>query len=217
MKKAVIFDLDGTLANTVESLLYSVNQTMDAFGLCHINEAECKQFVGDGAKKLIERSLIHAGEKNPNRLEEVYESYKACFAQCFLYKVEPYEGISELLRDLKQKGIKLAVLSNKAHERAKVLIDTVFGADCFDEVAGLKPQIARKPSPDGVFELCRSLQVLPDEVVYVGDTSTDMKTGKSAGCFTVGVLWGFREEKELREHHADVVIARPQELLDYLE
>lgn len=215
MKKAVIFDLDGTLADSLDSILYSVNQTMDDFGLAHINREECKQFVGDGAEKLIERCLLHAGKENVTKLETVYKVYKDYFAEHFLYKVEPYEGIRELLAVLKQKGVKLAVLSNKAHERTTVLIETVFGKGCFDEVAGLKPHIDRKPSPEGVFEICRKLQLEPQEVIYVGDTSTDMKTGKGAGCFTVGVLWGFREETELREHHADAIISTPQELLDY--
>lgn len=217
MKKAVIFDLDGTLANTLESLLYSVNLTMEDCGLPPIDRDDCRRFVGDGAEKLIERCVRHGGENGKERILQTYKVYKSHFAQHFLYQVEPYEGIRELLVELKQRGMKLAVLSNKAHERTTELIETVFGEYCFDEVAGLKPQIARKPSPDGVFEICKRLNIRPEEAVYVGDTSTDMETGRSAGCVTVGVLWGFREEQELKEHQADVIISAPQELLDYLE
>lgn len=219
MKKAVIFDLDGTLTNTVESIQYSVNKTMDDYGLPRLTKEDCKRFVGDGAKKLIERCMRHAKEAGIDAMDkepDVYRTYEIYFEQFFMYQVEPYEGIRELLAELKQRGLKIAVLSNKAHERTKVVIETLFGKGYFDEVAGLKPQIDRKPSPDGVFAICKQLQVRPEEVVYVGDTSTDMKTGKSAGCFTVGVLWGFREEKELREHHADAVIGEPKGLTEYL-
>lgn len=216
MKKAVIFDLDGTLTDTIASIKLSADLAMEQFGFGPYTEEQYKYFVGDGAAVLVERCLEAGGDFAHTHFEEAYAEYQKTFEKYCMYQVKPYAGIRELLAALKERGVKTAVLSNKPHERALNVIDEVFGADCFDMVQGQKEEIARKPSPEGVFCILKAFNLKPEEILYLGDTGTDMQTGKSAGAFTVGALWGFRTKEELWENHADAVIETPLELLEYL-
>ena len=143
--------------------------------------------------------------------------YKEYFAVDCMYEVKPYEGIPELITALKEKGIRLAVLSNKPHLQTIDVIETLFGADCFDVIQGQQDGIPIKPDPSGVFEIMKKLNVTADEILYLGDTATDMKTGKGAGAYTLGVLWGFRERRELEDANADAIISHPLEALQYLD
>ena len=133
-----------------------------------------------------------------------------------MYRVRPYEGIPELLAALKAQGIKIAVFSNKPHAETINVIETLFGKEYFDVIQGQKEEVAIKPSPEGVFQIFAQLKVTAADVLYLGDTATDMKTGKNAGIFTVGALWGFRERRELEEGGANVLIEHPLELLRYI-
>ena len=128
--------------------------------------------------------------------------------------MKAYPGIPEVLARLKEQGAKLAVLSNKPHENTVNVIEKVFGPDLFDLVQGQSELFPRKPAPDGALYLAESLQAAPEECLYIGDTGTDMKTGKAAGMYTVGVLWGFRDRQELVRDGADCVIADAAELAD---
>lgn len=216
MKKAVIFDLDGTLTDSLESIKLCADRAIGKFGFAPYEKEAYKYFVGDGAAKLIERCLINAGDTELQYFEKAYEAYREIFAKNCMYKVEPYEGIRELLWQLKEHGKKIAVLSNKPHAETVDVIETLFGRDCFDSIQGQKPEVARKPSPEGVFRILEQFGLKAEETAYVGDTCTDMQTGRSAGVFTVGVLWGFRDRKELEENHADAIIKNPLQLLDYV-
>lgn len=220
MKKAVIFDLDGTLTDTIASIKISADKAVGKFGFGPFTEEQYKYFVGDGAATLIERCLEAGGDKEHAFFEDAFAEYQRVFEEYCMYKVEPYDGIRELLAALKEKGVKLAVLSNKPHERTKEVIRSIFGENCFDEVRGQMESVAKKPSPEGVFQILKALSdtepMETEDILYLGDTGTDMQTGKAAGAFTVGALWGFRTEEELRENHADAVIANPMQLLDYL-
>ena len=118
---------------------------------------------------------------------------------------------------MKKQGLKTAVLSNKPHVQTIDVIETLFGKESFDVIYGQREGVPIKPDPAGVFEILRELGMTSEELLYLGDTATDMNTGKSAGAFTVGALWGFRDRKELEESHADVIIAHPLELLDYID
>ena len=216
MKKVVIFDLDGTLTNSLASMKLSGDMAMAKFGMGPYTEDQYKVFVGDGARVLVERCLIAGGDTELKNLDAAYEEYCKVFEKYRMYKVEPYDGIRELLSALKEKEVKIAVLSNKPHERTKDVIKAVFGEGYFDVVQGQQDDVPRKPSPIGVFKILEKLSLTPEDLLYIGDTGTDMQTGKAAGAFTVGALWGFRTEKELTENHADVLIKKPQQLLDYL-
>lgn len=216
MIKAVIFDLDGTLTDTLDSIKISVDKALGKFGIGPFRKEQYKYFVGEGAAKLVERCLIAGGDPNLTLFREAYEEYMKVFEEYCMYHVVPYDGIRELLHELKNRGVKTAVLSNKPHERTCEVISSVFGNESFDIVQGQTVNIKRKPSPEGVFIIQDKLEINADEILYLGDTGTDMQTGKSAGVFTIGALWGFRDKDELIENHADAIIENPSKLLDYL-
>ncbi len=216
MKKAVVFDLDGTLSDSVLSIAYCANRALQKYGLQTFDTKRYQYFVGDGAAELIRRTLANQETDRSDLYEEVKAEYDKLFAVDCMYQVKPYAGIPELLSELKGRGIRVAVLSNKPHPNTCKVIHDLFGDAVFDVIQGQTPEINQKPSPDGVFLIAAALGIAVEELLYVGDTNTDMQTGKNAGAFTVGVLWGFRDRKELEENHADAIIARPLELLDYL-
>lgn len=214
--KAVIFDLDGTLTDSLESIAYSGNLALKHVGYGPFTKEDYKRFVGDGARTLLERCLKKRGDEQLTKLPELEKEYKRIFKESCTYKVVPYEGIISLLEELKRYEIQLAVLSNKPHEQTVHVVESIFGEDCFDMVVGQSNDIAKKPSPEGIYYISEHLNIPISEIVYVGDTDTDMKTGKSAGALTVGVLWGFRDREELQKNHADIIIEYPDELLEYV-
>lgn len=216
-RRAVIFDLDGTLTDTLESIAYTTNLTLSRFGLPPFEKERYRYFVGDGTDVMLRKALLNAQGGSLSLLEQAQEEYLKLFEKYCGYHVRPYEGITELLGELKARGVKTAVLSNKPHPRTLDVVETFFGKESFDYVQGLEPGIERKPSPEGVFKIMGKLGVKSEELLYVGDTDTDMKTGRAAGAFTAGVLWGFRDRQELETNGADVIISKPCELLKYLE
>ncbi len=215
-KKAVIFDLDGTLTDTLKSIWKSANLALADVGLPPFDIDRYRYFVGDGAAELVKRALIADGDKELVLFDKMSESYRKHFEKYVNYEVRPYEGIRELLHALKEKGILLAVNSNKPQDRTVNVIEKNFGKGTFDILVGQSDERARKPAPDGVFYIMERLGLMKDEVIYLGDTCVDMKTGRSAGVFTIGALWGFRDRQELEENHADAIIEHPMELLKYL-
>ena len=216
MIKACIFDLDGTLTNTLESMTYSVNLTLEEMGLSKITKDQCRLFVGNGARVLMEKSLKAAGDTDASRIEEGMEIYGRIFDQNCTYHVTPYEGIPEMLKALKDKGIQLAVLSNKPDRQTVKVVKAIFGEELFDYAQGQKEGIRRKPEPDGVWYLMEQMHVSKEECLYIGDSEVDAATGRNAGLKTIGVLWGFRDRKTLETAGADDLIDRPDELLQFV-
>ena len=214
--KACIFDLDGTLTNTLESMTYSVNLTLEEMGLSKIKKDQCRLFVGNGARVLMEKSLKAAGDTDASRIEEGMEIYGRIFDQNCTYHVTPYEGIPEMLKALKDKGIQLAVLSNKPDRQTVKVVKAIFGEELFDYAQGQKEGIRRKPEPDGVWYLMEQMHVSKEECLYIGDSEVDAATGRNAGLKTIGVLWGFRDRKTLETAGADDLIDRPDELLQFV-
>ena len=214
--KACIFDLDGTLTNTLESMTYSVNLTLKEMGLSQITKDQCRMFVGNGARVLIEESLKVSGDPKASRIEEGMKIYGRIFDQNCTYHVTPYEGIPEMLNALKDRGIHLAVLSNKPDRQTVKVVKEIFGDNIFDYAQGQKDGIRRKPAPDGVWYLMEQMQVSKEECLYIGDSEVDAATGKNAGLKTIGVLWGFRDRKTLETAGADHLIERPEELLQFV-
>lgn len=214
-KKAVIFDLDGTLSDSIHSIKYSGDRTMETFGYGPFSEEQYKYFVGDGAANLVRRALRAGGDTELVHFEEAYALYREVFKENCMYRVRPYEGIPELLATLKAQHVKIATLSNKPHAETVNVIETLFGKGYFDVIEGQREGLAIKPSPDGVFRILEQLSLSVEDTLYLGDTATDMKTGKAAGTFTVGALWGFREKTELVEGGADALIGYPLELLRF--
>ena len=216
MKKAVIFDLDGTLADTIASITYCGNLALSRFGLPSFGEEDYKHFVGDGAAMLIRRALLAAGDERLEHFDEVYETYLEIFAKDCMYQVKPYEGICALLEELKRLSVRIAVLSNKPDRDSLRVVEALFGKGYFDFVQGQREDIPRKPDPAGVYRIMEAFVLPAGDFLYVGDSGVDMKTGRAAGIFTVGVLWGFRDREELVENGADAVISKPLELLSHL-
>ena len=216
MKKAVIFDLDGTLADTIASITYCGNLALSRFGLSSFGEEDYKRFVGDGAAMLVRRALLAAGDERLEHFDEVYEAYLEIFAKDCMYQVKPYEGICALLEELKRLSVRIAVLSNKPDRDSLRVVEALFGKGYFDFVQGQRADIPRKPDPAGVYRIMEAFGLPAGDFLYVGDSGVDMKTGRAAGIFTVGVLWGFRDRKELVENGADAVISKPLELLSHL-
>lgn len=217
MKRAVIFDLDGTLSDSIASMKYCGDRALAPFGYGPFPESDYKYFVGDGAANLVKRALKAGGDEELVHFEEAFALYKKYFAADCMYRVKPYDGIRPLLAALKENGLKIAVLSNKPHDQTIDVIETLFGRGYFDVIQGQKDGLPIKPDPSGVFAILKQLDLTVNDILYLGDTATDMKTGKSAGAFTVGALWGFRDRRELEEGHADAIISHPLELLDFIE
>ncbi|MDO4339666.1 MAG: HAD family hydrolase [Eubacteriales bacterium] len=216
MIKACIFDLDGTLADTLESMAYVANEILEKFGLKQLPVENFKYYCGEGANMLMRRCLKDAGDPELVHFEEGQRLYREMFAADPMYKVTHYEGMPETIKEMKKRGLKLAVCSNKPHPAAVKVIDQMFGGD-FDMVLGQSDAIRRKPAPDGPLAIAGKFGVKPEECMYVGDTKTDMLTGKAAGMFTVGALWGFRDRAELEDNGADAIAKNPAELLEIME
>lgn len=216
MIKACIFDLDGTLADTLESMAAVANELMDEIGLERQPVDHFRYYCGEGANMLVRRCLKDAGDPQLMYYEEVCRKYRERFNADPLYKVRIYQGIPELLDRLKKQGTALAVCSNKPHDAAVKVVGELFG-NTFDFVIGQSEEIRRKPAPDGPLKAAEVLGVKPEECLYIGDTKTDMQTGNAAGMHTVGVLWGFRDRQELQENGAGVIIENPKELLKIYE
>lgn len=211
--KACIFDLDGTLADTLASMAICANRVIEPFGYAPLPTENFRYYAGDGAKTLVERVLRDAGDKELLHFEEAYRAYSEIFDRDCTYKVVVFEGMRETLKGLKDSGVKLAVLSNKPHVQTKKVISNLFGDDLFDWVQGQQEGIEKKPDPSGALRIAEIFGVKPEECMYVGDTNVDMMTGNRAGMFTVGVLWGFRDKKELTENHAHALAEKPEDLL----
>lgn len=213
MIKACIFDLDGTLADTVESIAHAVNQTLQFYGFQKRPVEEYNFYAGDGMNMCMKRALAAAGDKTGAYLDDAIVHVRGIFAEDPLYHAKPYDGITDVVSELKKQGIKVAVLSNKPHMQAIDVVETLFGKELFDVIQGQTDKIPRKPAPDGALSIADSFGVSPSECLYFGDTNTDMDTGNAAGMYTVGVTWGFRPREELIAHGARRLLDRPQEIL----
>lgn len=212
-RKMFIFDLDGTTGDTLESIGHTANLVFEEFGIEPQPIPMYRYFAGDGADEMIRRALERSGVSEPETVRLVTRRYRELFEEGCIYHVASFPGLPETLKKLKEMGVILAVCSNKDHAKAGKVIEAIYGADLFDLVLGLSEEMPAKPDPAMPLFAASTCSVLPGDCVYVGDTNTDMKCGKAAGMFTVGVLWGFRTEEELLSAGADLIAADPGELL----
>ncbi len=217
MYKACIFDLDGTLTDTLESLTYSVNETLKELKLSAITGEQCKSFVGNGARYLIECSIKAGGDEEMTLIEDAMKVYGRIFKENCTYHVAPYEGIAETIKELRREGVKLAVLSNKPHLQTVDVVSSFFEDGTFGYVQGQQEGIPRKPDPTALIRIAERFGISPGDCIYVGDSDVDMDTGNAAGMETVGVTWGFRSEEVLVEHGAKHTIHHPQELISIVK
>lgn len=216
MYRLCIFDLDGTLVNSIYAINHTVNLALEEFDLGAIDEAHAKKFVGDGYQMLIKRCLLYCGDSELSYYDKACERYLELFKEHCMYRMEAYDGIGELLSYIKESGMKMAVLSNKPHDRTIENVDKVFGEGYFDLIAGEKEGIKRKPDPSGAYYIAKQLGAEPSECLYFGDTDTDMMTGKAAGMDTIGAAWGFRGREELLEYEPLFIGDTPAEVLMFI-
>lgn len=209
MYKCVVFDLDGTLLNTLEDLAGVGNRVLEKMGFPQHETEKYKYFVGNGIPKLIER-IIPEGCSDEDK-KKVHELYAEYYGKHCRDKTKPYEGISELLHRLKEKGIAIAVATNKDHSFSVELVKDFFGSSV-DLVVGRKDEFPKKPDPYAVNLILEQLCIHKDETLYVGDSNVDMETAVNAGVKSCGVLWGFRTEKELTQSGACYIAASAEEL-----
>lgn len=209
---AVIFDLDGTLLNTVEDIAYAMNLVLSRNNYPTHTVDKYNYFVGGGLYNLVFQT-IPQDQREPAILNRLLEEVMAEYTKCIDTKTKPYAGINELLDNLSDKGIILAILSNKAHQFMEDIVKSHFAKWNFSLVFGARPGVPTKPNPQSAIEIANLMNLSPEQIVYVGDTDVDMKTATSAKMFAVGAAWGFRTEDELLENGARIVIHHPRELL----
>lgn len=214
MKHAVIFDLDGTLLNTLGDLRAATNHALKVRGLPPHSMEEIRQFIGNGIRLLICRAMP---EGTPEaEIDAALDDFKAYYAAHIHDRTVPYDGIPQLLTALRKRGIQVAVLSNKIDSASQQLIEYFFPGKT-DVVFGEHVGVPRKPDPTSCRMVMQQLGVQPEQVLYVGDSGTDMQTAKNAGLYAVGVTWGFRSKEVLLKYGANVLVHRPEQILQILD
>lgn len=213
MIKAIIFDLDGTLTDTLSTIAHFGNLALESFGFSPIPTDRYRHLVGNGRDLLIHRMLAEHNADTSENYQNVGAVYDREYEADVLYGTKPYEGILPLLDALQSAGLAICVFSNKPHNVVSGIVDRIFGSR-FDIVYGQRTGVPVKPAPDGALEICRKLNIQPAECLFVGDTCTDIETAKNAGMHSIGVLWGFRDLAELDTAGADYIIHHPAEIVE---
>ena len=211
----MLFDLDGTLLDTLTDIGNAMNHVLSAAGLPEHSLDDYRYFVGDGAAELVRRTLPEDKREEAD-IREHLEAFKDYYGEHWQDLTRPYKGIPEMLDSLTRRGIKMAVLSNKPHEFTRMCVDEILSGWHFDAVFGLRESVPRKPHPAGALEVAACLGLSPAQFLYLGDTAIDMKTARAAGMYPLGALWGFRSREELIDSGAAVVIPHPLEIIDLL-
>ena len=211
--KAVIFDLDGTLLNTLEDLKDSVNYALKRYDMPKRSLEDIRHFVGNGVEKLVERAVPEGTEKEAG--EKVFAAFKEYYTLHCNDKTGPYPGISSLLADLKERGFQMAVVSNKLQEGVDALNEQYF-KKFFSVAIGAREGIRKKPAPDTVLEALRILNISGQEAVYVGDSEVDIATAANARMDCITVAWGFRTRKEQEDAGATVFVEKPEDIISLL-
>ena len=215
--KVCIFDLDGTLLDTLSGIMYYINSVFDEEKIPHITLEQTREFVGDGMRNLIVRACAASGVTDLERVERVMLKYKNAYDSDPYKLVSVYDGISELLDSLTARGIKLAVLSNKPDFATRMMVEHFFGKK-FDAVRGNVDGVALKPSPDGALLILSELGCSPDECAFIGDGETDVETAIKLGAErSVSVLWGFRTREQLEPYGAKIFVNSSLEILEYID
>lgn len=213
--KAVLFDLDGTLLDTLEDLADSANQVLAEQGFPVHPVAAYRYFVGDGMQTLIER-IVPEEKRTTDNIQRTVRAFQEVYSRNWHVKTVMYEGIDSMLSGLQQAGLKLSILSNKPHEFTCLCVERMLPDWTFSPLLGARPGVAKKPDPAGALEIASRLHLAPGDFLYLGDTATDMKTATSAGMYPVGALWGFRTAEELEQNGAARIISTPQQLLELI-
>ena len=211
--KAVIWDLDGTLLDTLEDLKNSVNFGLDKFNMPNITLEMTRRFVGNGVGRLIQLAVPEGTDKDTEA--KVLDVFKAHYEEHSLDATKPYDGVVEVLKALKAAGYKMAIVSNKIENAVGELSEKFFPR-LIDEAIGETPDVPKKPAPDMIFKALDKLGVSKEEAIFIGDSDVDVATGINSGLDMLTVLWGFRDEDELIEAGAKEFVRKPQEIFEKL-
>ena len=214
--KAVLFDLDGTLIDTVDDIGDAANRVLSNRKFPTHSISTYRLFIGEGVRMLFTRALPEE-DRNQDLITTCLKEFIEDYRYNYNVKTKLYDGVPELLDMLTQRGLKLAILSNKPHPITKDCVAFFLSQWDFNVVLGQHDSIPRKPDPQGALEVAQRLAILPSKFIYLGDTAIDMKTAVSAGMFPVGVLWGFRPLEELMKNGARIVIDEPMQLMDVIK
>ena len=212
MLSAAIFDLDGTLIDSLQDLADSMNEALAALAFPEHDLDAYRYFIGDGVHSLIARALPPGAREDAPTIQRATELYRTAYGSNWSRATAPYAGIMALLDELRSVGIPLAVLSNKPQHFTALCVEHFFPQQPFTVVLGQRDHVPRKPDPAGAWEIASTLQLPPEQIAFIGDTSTDIRTGLAAGMRTVGVTWGFRPPQELEEAGAATIVHRPGDI-----
>jgi len=210
--QGIIFDLDGTLLDTLTDLADATNRVLTCHGFATHPVGAYRYFVGDGMRMLVERALPPE-QRVAEVVDQVFSELHADYGENWAVATRPYAGVVELLAGLQQRGIVMSVLSNKPDEFTGVMVRTYFPDIPFKCIYGLSDRVAKKPDPSGALRIAAETGIKPAQTLYLCDTLVDMKTAVSAGMFPIGALWGFRDEPELRAGGAELLLQHPLQLL----
>jgi len=213
--EAVIFDLDGTLLDTLTDIADAMNAVLIRFGFPTHTVQTYRRFLGDGLEVLVERSLPE-DRRTRKEIDRCVTGMRQEYAQRWWKTSRPYDGVPEMLDRLSADGIMMAILSNKLEVFTKLMARSLLGSWTFKEVVGLRPDLPRKPDPTGALEISRALGVSPERCVFVGDSGIDMMTAVRAGMVPAGVLWGYQERETLAAGGARLFLGHPLEIAEYL-
>ena len=213
--KSVIFDLDGTLINTLEDITNSLNIVLEMNDLPAVTMDECRRDVGWGLQYLIEHS-INSHDINDELVERCVSRMKSVYKDNLLVKTKPYEGVPEMLSAIAKRNIPFSVLSNKEEGLTVKICAGLFPEGLFTTVKGGRNDIPRKPDPTRALEIAEIMNCAPSDVLYVGDSGVDMHTACNAGMFAAGVLWGYRDAEVIKNAGAKILIQKPEEILELL-
>lgn len=215
MYKAVIFDLDGTLVNSLDDLAVATNYALKQYGFNTYPVNDYKYLVGDGMVKLIERA-IPTEKLSDETFKSVFDCFMNYYRGHYLVHTKAYDGIIEAVNELKAMGLKLAVVSNKADDMTNIIVKEFFG-DTFDKVTGKREGYPTKPDPTLTLMIIDEIGVKPQECIFVGDSGMDCATAVNSGCYPLGVLWGFRKSEELLKNGAQTLINHPNEIIPFVK
>jgi phosphoglycolate phosphatase len=213
--KGIIFDLDGTLIDSLADIATAANSVLEQFGFSAHPVEDYRIFVGDGVNVLMER-IVPGQELNDEFKMKFLLAWKKEYSKQWNVQTRPYDGILVLVDELKKGGYRMGVLSNKPQEFTQACVAEYFKSDLIDPVWGLCEDRPKKPDPKGALEMAAQWELPPEEILYVGDTSTDMQTAVNAGMWPLGVSWGFRSKEELVAHGARAIIDQPMDLMKLL-
>lgn len=214
--RAVLFDLDGTLLDTIDDLAESMNVSLRSMGFGVHDISAYKLMIGEGARNLAWHALPEEIRDDEEVVSECMRRMKEEYLQRWFIKTKPYDGIPELLDELAKKAFSLAVLSNKPHFFVELNVQRYLSKWQFKSVIGAKDGVPVKPDPFSALKIASDLKMRPEEFLFLGDSGIDMQTARAAGMYPVGALWGFRYEEELRSNGAQLLLSKPEELLKYI-